>query len=71
VQLLSILPPESVELLPRSAQKFMTDPSYGCMHLFPQSYQIQTYLKVHLWECTPVLPPLDVDLLEKLIDKKD
>ena len=71
VQLLSILPPESIELLPRSAQKYMNDPAYGCMHLFPKSYQIQTYLKVHLWECTPVLPPLDVNLLEKLIDKKD
>lgn len=69
IQLLSILPPESVDLLPRSYQKYMTDPAYGCMHMFPRSYPVQTYLKTHLWECTPVLPPLDVDLLQKIVHK--
>ena len=70
VQLLSILPPESVELLPTSYQKFMIDPVYGCTHLFPRTYPIQTYLKTHLWECTPVLPQLDIELLEKLLNAK-
>ena len=70
VQLLSILPPESVELLPTSYQKFMIDPIYGCTHLFPRTYPIQTYLKTHLWECTPVLPQLDIELLEKLLNAK-
>ena len=67
IQLLSILPPESVELLPRSYQKFMTDSKYGCMHLYPIVYPVQTYLKTHLWECTPLLPQIDIDLLEKII----
>ena len=70
VQLLSILPPESVELLPKSYQKYMLDPKYGCMHMFPRSYPVQTYLKTYLWECTPVLPALDVNLLEKIIENK-
>jgi len=66
-QLLSILPYESRELLPFNAQKLMTDPRFGCAHLFPRSYPIQTYLKTHLWECAPVLPPLDVDLIQLCI----
>ena len=69
IQLLSILPPESVDLLPRSYQKFMTDPKYGCMYLYPSVYPVQTYLKTHLWECTPVLPQLDIDLLEKIVSE--
>lgn len=59
VQLLSILPKESMSLLPRQYQKFMTDPKFGCTHMFPSTYHVQTYLKTHLWECTPVLPVLD------------
>ena len=59
VQLLSILPKESVSLLPRQYQQFMTHPKFGCTHMFPTTYPVQTYLKTHLWECTPILPVLD------------
>jgi 5'-3' exoribonuclease 1 len=60
IQLLSILPFESRALLPFHTQKIFDDPKYGCAHMFPQKYPIQTYLKTHLWECSPVLPPLDI-----------
>ena len=64
IQLLSILPYESKHLLPYHVQKLITDSKYGCAHLYPKSYPIQTYLKTHLWECTPVLPAIDIDLLK-------
>jgi 5'-3' exonuclease len=64
VQLLSILPYESKELLPYYIQKLVTDPKYGCAHLYPKVYPIQTYLKTHLWECVPVLPSLDIELIQ-------
>ena len=67
VQLLCILPYESKHLLPYNVQKLMTDSKCGCIHLYPKSYPIQTYLKTHLWECTPVLPFLDIDLIEQCI----
>ena len=64
VQLLSILPYESKELLPYNIQKLMIEPSSGCAHLYPKQYPIQTYLKTHLWECSPILPSLDIELLQ-------
>lgn len=67
VQLLSILPPQSVDLLPAKLRKYMIDPKYGIAHLFPTEYPIQTYLKTYLWECIPVLPPIDIALIEKCI----
>jgi len=63
IQLLSILPRESRTLLPKKYQEFITNPKMCCVHLFPTSYPIQTYLKTHLWECTPILPSLDTDWL--------
>jgi 5'-3' exoribonuclease 1 len=67
IQLLCILPIQSQRLLPKSYQKFMTDALAGCAHMFPTRYAVQTYLKTYLWECTPVLPPLNTELLEKCV----
>ena len=67
IQLLTILPYESKDLIPYHAQKLMTDNKCGCTHLYPKSYPIQTYLKTHLWECTPVLPSIDIELLKHCI----
>ena len=47
----------------------MDNTNYGAVHLFPRIYKIQTYLKTHLWECTPVLPPLDIELIKLCISR--
>jgi 5'-3' exonuclease len=65
VQLLCILPPESVHLIPGKLRGIMTDPNLGCTHMYPRKYPILTFLKTRLWECSPVLPALDIDLLQK------
>lgn len=65
IQLLCILPPESCHLLPRKLQAVMTDPALGCQHMYPRRYPVMTFLKTRLWECAPVLPPLDIPLLQK------
>jgi 5'-3' exoribonuclease 1 len=59
-QLLCIMPKDSIDILPKRVRDVMTDPEKGCLHLFPSDFHIQTYLKTHLWECTPVLPALDM-----------
>ena len=64
-QLLSILPPESHALLPRKYHAYMFDPKYGMAHMFPTKYPIETYLKTHLWECSPILPVLDIQHILK------
>ena len=60
VQLLCIMPRASSSILPKKVAAIMNDPS--CAHMFPTDFGIQTYMKMHLWECTPVLPMLDVNL---------
>lgn len=60
VQLLCILPKESAELVPAKYRDFMTNDDKGLTYMYPSSYVIQTYMHVHLWECAPVLPTLDV-----------
>jgi 5'-3' exonuclease len=60
VQLLCILPKESAELLPPKFREFMFESSKGLTYMYPCEYPIQTYMHVHLWECAPVLPTLDV-----------
>lgn len=67
VQLLCIMPLSSVDILPQTVRKIMTDDAIGCTHMFPRQFDIQTYMKMHLWECTPVLPTLDIELFEKVV----
>ena len=64
VQLLSILPPTSVDLLPLAARAFMTSNAPGCKHFYPKTFKVHTFLKTRLWECHPKLPVLDVDWIE-------
>jgi len=64
VQLLSILPPSSVNLLPPDARAFMIADAHGCRHFYPSKFKVHTFLKTRLWECHPKLPVLDVDWIE-------
>jgi 5'-3' exonuclease len=60
LQLLIVLPPSSKHLLKHEYAKLMTDVSLGCVHMYPDTFSIGTYLKTFLWECHPELPPVDV-----------
>lgn len=71
VQLLAILPPHSIELIPTELRKYMQNPSFGLAHMFPIEYPLQKYLKRHTWEYIPVLPALDVELIEKTLANKN
>lgn len=64
VQLLCVLPPDSV---PSHLARYTKDPSLGLAHLYPRSYRIKTYLHTKLWECSPCLPPIDIDLVQECI----
>ena len=64
VQLLAILPPNSLALIP-SVAKLATDARLG--HLWPSEYRLETYLKTAFHECHPHLPALDFDLIERVV----
>jgi 5'-3' exonuclease len=67
VQLLCIMPLASAGVLPRKVKDIMTTETIGCTHMFPTGFMIQTYMKMHLWECTPVLPMLDIACFKRAI----
>jgi len=69
VQLLAILPPTSVELLPPNVREFMTKDAPGCRHFYPPDFGVHTFLKNRLWECHPKLPILDVDWIAARLKK--
>jgi len=59
-QLLAVLPPQSISILPDELKSIMTDVKRGCVHMYPIRFKMNTYLKYYLWECTPKLPEIDV-----------
>jgi 5'-3' exoribonuclease 1 len=64
VQLLTVLPSSSI---PPFLQHYSTNPAYGLAHLFPTDYPIKTYLCEKLWQCVPVLPAIDIDLVTRVL----
>jgi len=69
MQLLMVLPPLSKDLLDKSLQKIMTDVTYGCSHLYPKKFCLTSYLKHYLWECSPVIPNVDLAKLKSAYEK--
>ena len=62
-QLLMVLPPHSFNLLSKSARDFVESAKSGCIHYYPNEFVITTFLKYYLWECAPILPPIDIEYL--------
>lgn len=67
VQLLSILPKESADCLPLKYKKQMLDHD-GLQYMYPIAYPIQTFMKTKLWECHPVLPPMNIPWVKKIVE---
>lgn len=68
VQLCCIMPKASLDILPKKVKQVMTDPSKGCTYMYPTEYQVQTYLKTHLWECIPVLPWINLQHIQTALE---
>jgi 5'-3' exonuclease len=67
LQLLMVLPPTSAAtLLPSHLRSVVSE----LQHLFPDTFRIHTYLKRFMWECHPVLPPLNASLIARCAAKK-
>ena len=66
-QLLIVLPIESKNLMNVDYHKYIDNIKYGLKHLYPIEYKINTYLKTHLWECSPKLPIINIYYIKKII----
>jgi len=63
LQLLMVLPPQSISLLPQRLQPLMQSVTHRCLHYYPKGFNISTFLKGYLWECSPQLPDIDIDTI--------
>ena len=69
LQLLTVLPPSSKELIPEKQRSLMTDLRLGAVHYYPSEFQIINYLKEKTWENMPILPQISFSHLEKCYEK--
>ena len=68
IQLLIVLPKYSVKLLSKKHQRYMLDIYAGLFHMYPIKYNIQTFLKTQLWECSPILPLINLNYITKVLE---
>lgn len=67
IQLLLVLPKDSIKLHDIKYRNYITDKYNGLYHMYPQNYEIQTFMKTHLWECCPILPLININYIKKII----
>ena len=67
VQLLSILPPQSADLLPKNAQQLMKQPQSPLHYYYPSSCKVAQYFKKYDWECPPILPHISQAYLKEIV----
>jgi 5'-3' exonuclease len=60
MQLLAVLPPSSMGLIPPTFQAIVQDLNLGCVQYYPCVFDITTYLKTYLWECSAILPDINL-----------
>lgn len=68
MQLLIVLPKSSNHLLKDKYKSYTTDLSKGLYHMYPDNYNIHTFLKIHLWECSPILPIINLKYIKNIIE---
>lgn len=63
MQLLMVLPPQSVNVIPDKLKPYMQNIDYGCLHYYPKKFKLSTYLKYFGWEMVPILPDINLNYL--------
>lgn len=67
-QLLFVLPSSSYKLLPLSYQPLMYDLDSYLLDYYPSSVQLDMVGKFMTWQCVPILPCIDKDIVLKYIE---
>jgi len=63
IQMLMVLPPQSIDIIPDKYKCLFTNINHGCVHYFPTQFKLSTFLKTQTWECIPVLPKVNLDVI--------
>ena len=67
VQLLSIFPSRSAELIDKKYRELMTSLDSPILYMYPLNYKIDTLFKRYNWLCQPILPKIDITKIEDII----
>lgn len=57
-QLLSVVPPSCINIIPKSYQKLMIDSNI--IDMFPHTFELDMIDKDQYWQCIPIIPALDI-----------
>jgi 5'-3' exonuclease len=68
IQMLMVLPPQSIDIVPSKLKEFYSDINKGCVHFFPTQFNLSTFLKTQTWECVPILPKLNLKVIQKALN---
>ena len=69
MQLLSVLPPQSNYLLPKTLRKLVLNPNSSLIYMYPTEFEQDFINKHRHWAAIPKLPPLDIDLVRHMFNK--
>jgi hypothetical protein len=68
-QLLSVLPPQSADLLPEPIAELMIHPSSPLMSYYPQDFTVDPNGKRQSWEAIVQIPFIDADVLLETVEQ--
>ena len=66
-QLLMVLPSSSNHLLPTNYKKLQLDMKSPLLDYYPIDFKLFSYYKRYYWECTPILPNIDLKKIKNSI----
>ena len=67
IQLMLVIPPSSFHVLPKEIRSLVSHTKLS--YMFPVKFDMHTYLRQQLWECSPILPSINVNKIIKVIEK--
>lgn len=68
IQLLAVLPPSCVNMIPKKYAELVTDYKSPIYDMFPLKVEIDMINKDMYWMCIPLLPYLDIDRILKAVE---
>lgn len=69
MQLLSVLPPQSNYLIPKTLRKLVLNSNSSLIYMYPFEFKQDFINKRKYWEGIPMLPPLDIELVKHMFNK--
>ena len=68
-QLFTVLPQASATLMPKSYSQIILSNDIRIASYFPIDFKVDTLFNMFYWQCLPILPIIDNDLILKIIKK--